>query len=116
MISLVKRNNCGKALAIAPLARDMHGGNGISDEFSVMRRMLNLETVNTYEGAHDVHALNLPRSNGTTSLLLKAAGKQSELVTCAAAARLRICQLGLSLLPGSRSPVRATTHQSPREV
>lgn len=62
MISLIKRNNCGKALEIARLARDMHGGNGISDEFSVMRHMLNLETVNTYEGAHDVHALILGRA------------------------------------------------------
>lgn len=62
MISLIKRNNCGKALDIARLARDMHGGNGISDEFCVMRHMLNLETVNTYEGAHDVHALILGRA------------------------------------------------------
>lgn len=62
MISLIKRNNCGKALDVARLARDMHGGNGISDEFCVMRHMLNLETVNTYEGAHDVHALILGRA------------------------------------------------------
>lgn len=62
MISLVKRNNCGKALEIARLARDMHGGNGISEEFQVMRHMCNLETVNTYEGAHDVHALILGRA------------------------------------------------------
>lgn len=62
MISLIKRNNCGKALDIARHARDMHGGNGISDEFSVMRHMVNLETVNTYEGAHDVHALILGRA------------------------------------------------------
>ncbi|MCB1353315.1 MAG: acyl-CoA dehydrogenase [Rhodobacteraceae bacterium] len=62
MISLVKRNNCGKALEIARMARDMHGGNGISDEFPVMRHMVNLETVNTYEGAHDVHALILGRA------------------------------------------------------
>src|SRR4051794_419109 len=55
-ISLMKRNNCGKALDIARMARDMHGGNGISDEFHVIRHMVNLETVNTYEGAHDVHA------------------------------------------------------------
>jgi glutaryl-CoA dehydrogenase len=61
-ISLMKRNNCGKALDIARLARDMHGGNGISDEFHVMRVMCNLETVNTYEGAHDVHALILGRA------------------------------------------------------
>ena len=62
MISLVKRNNCGKALAIARMARDMHGGNGISEEFQVMRHMVNLETVNTYEGTHDVHALILGRA------------------------------------------------------
>ncbi|TCM80527.1 acyl-CoA dehydrogenase [Rhodovulum steppense] len=62
MISLVKRNNCGKALEIARAARDMHGGNGISDSFPVMRHMLNLETVNTYEGTHDIHALILGRA------------------------------------------------------
>src|SRR5688572_10874790 len=62
MISLVKRNNCGKALQIAREARDMHGGNGISEEFQVMRHMCNLETVNTYEGTHDVHALILGRA------------------------------------------------------
>jgi glutaryl-CoA dehydrogenase len=61
-ISLMKRNNCGKALDIARTARDMHGGNGISDEFHVMRVMCNLETVNTYEGAHDIHALILGRA------------------------------------------------------
>ena len=57
MISLVKRNNCGKALAIAREARDMLGGNGICDEYHVIRHAQNLETVNTYEGTHDVHAL-----------------------------------------------------------
>jgi len=62
MISLVKRNNAGKALEIARAARDMHGGNGISEEYQVMRHMLNLETVNTYEGTHDVHALILGRA------------------------------------------------------
>jgi glutaryl-CoA dehydrogenase len=62
MISLVKRNNCGKSLDCARLARDMHGGNGISEEFQVMRHMVNLETVNTYEGTHDVHALILGRA------------------------------------------------------
>ncbi|HRO15571.1 MAG TPA: acyl-CoA dehydrogenase [Paracoccus sp. (in: a-proteobacteria)] len=62
MISLVKRNNCGKALEIARWARDMHGGNGISEEFQVMRHAANLETVNTYEGTHDVHALILGRA------------------------------------------------------
>ncbi len=62
MVSLVKRNNCGKALDIARVARDMHGGNGISDEFHVMRHMVNLETVNTYEGTYDVHGLILGRA------------------------------------------------------
>jgi glutaryl-CoA dehydrogenase len=61
-ISLMKRNNCGKALAIAREARDMHGGNGVSDEYGVIRHMLNLEAVNTYEGTHDVHALILGRA------------------------------------------------------
>ena len=62
IISLMKRNNCGKALEIARIARDMHGGNGISDEFHVIRHVMNLETVNTYEGTHDVHALILGRA------------------------------------------------------
>ena len=62
MISIVKRNNVGKALDIARTARDMHGGNGISGEYQVMRHLMNLETVNTYEGAHDVHALILGRA------------------------------------------------------
>jgi glutaryl-CoA dehydrogenase len=61
-ISLMKRNNCGKALEIARLARDMHGGNGISEEYHVMRVLANLETVNTYEGTHDIHALILGRA------------------------------------------------------
>jgi glutaryl-CoA dehydrogenase len=61
-ISLLKRNNCGKALDVARLARDMHGGNGISDEFHIMRVLNNLETVNTYEGTHDIHALILGRA------------------------------------------------------
>jgi glutaryl-CoA dehydrogenase len=61
-ISLLKRNNCGKALAIAREARDMHGGNGISDEYGVIRHVMNLEAVNTYEGTHDVHALILGRA------------------------------------------------------
>jgi len=61
-ISLMKRNNCGKALDIARVARDMHGGNGIVDEYHVIRHMMNLETVNTYEGTHDVHALILGRA------------------------------------------------------
>lgn len=62
MISLVKRNNCGKSLEIARMARDMHGGNGISDEFHVIRHMINLETVNTYEGTYDVHGLIIGRA------------------------------------------------------
>ena len=61
-ISLMKRNNCGKALDIARVARDIHGGNGIADEYHVMRHMANLETVNTYEGTHDIHALILGRA------------------------------------------------------
>ncbi len=62
LVSLMKRNNCGKALDIARQARDMHGGNGVSDEYHVMRHMCNLESVNTYEGTHDVHALILGRA------------------------------------------------------
>ncbi len=62
MVSLVKRNNCGKSLDIARVSRDMHGGNGISDEFGVMRHMVNLETVNTYEGTYDIHGLILGRA------------------------------------------------------
>jgi glutaryl-CoA dehydrogenase len=62
MVSLIKRNSCGKALEVARAARDMHGGNGIADEFHVMRHMVNLETVNTYEGTHDIHALILGRA------------------------------------------------------
>jgi glutaryl-CoA dehydrogenase len=62
MISLIKRNNCGKALDIARMARDMHGGNGIADEFHVIRHVMNLEAVNTYEGTHDIHALILGRA------------------------------------------------------
>lgn len=62
LISLMKRNNCGKALDIARMARDMHGGNGIADEYHVIRHVMNLETVNTYEGTHDIHALILGRA------------------------------------------------------
>ena len=62
MISILKRNNCGKALDIARMARDMHGGNGISDEYHVIRHCMNLDAVNTYEGTHDVHALILGRA------------------------------------------------------
>ena len=62
MVSLLKRNNCGKALDIARTARDMHGGNGIADEYHVIRHVMNLETVNTYEGTHDIHALILGRA------------------------------------------------------
>lgn len=61
-VSMLKRNNCGKALDIARMARDMHGGNGVSDEYHVIRHMLNLEAVNTYEGTHDIHALVLGRA------------------------------------------------------
>ena len=61
-ISLIKRNSCGKALEIARIARDMHGGNGIADEFHIIRHMMNLEAVNTYEGTHDIHALILGRA------------------------------------------------------
>ena len=62
MVSLIERSNCGKALEIARSARDMRGGNGIGDEFHVMRHMCNLETVNTYAGTHDVQALILGRA------------------------------------------------------
>jgi glutaryl-CoA dehydrogenase len=62
MVSLIKRNSCGKSLEIARMARDMHGGNGVSDEFHVIRHMMNLEAVNTYEGTHDIHALILGRA------------------------------------------------------
>ena len=62
LVSLMKRNNCGKALDIARVARDMHGGNGVSDEYHVIRHVMNLEAVNTYEGTHDVHALILGRA------------------------------------------------------
>ncbi|MEM1102331.1 MAG: acyl-CoA dehydrogenase family protein, partial [Pseudomonadota bacterium] len=62
LISLMKRNNCGKALDIARVARDMHGGNGIQEDYQVMRHAANLETVNTYEGTHDIHALILGRA------------------------------------------------------
>ena len=61
-ISLLKRNNCGKALDIARMSRDLHGGNGIADEYHVIRHVLNLEAVNTYEGTHDIHALVLGRA------------------------------------------------------
>ena len=62
MVSILKRNNCGKALDIARTARDMHGGNGIADEYHVIRHVMNLEAVNTYEGTHDIHALILGRA------------------------------------------------------
>jgi glutaryl-CoA dehydrogenase len=62
VVSMLKRNSCGKALEIARVARDIHGGNGISDEFHVIRHVMNLETVNTYEGTHDIHALILGRA------------------------------------------------------
>jgi glutaryl-CoA dehydrogenase len=66
LISMMKRNNCGKALDIARTSRDMHGGNGVSDEYGVIRHVMNLEAVNTYEGTHDIHALILGR--GQTGL------------------------------------------------
>ena len=62
VVSMLKRNNAGKALDIARMARDMHGGNGISDEYHVIRHVMNLEAVNTYEGTHDIHALVLGRA------------------------------------------------------
>jgi glutaryl-CoA dehydrogenase len=62
MVSLIKRNSCGKSLEIARMSRDMHGGNGVSDEFHVIRHVMNLEAVNTYEGTHDIHALILGRA------------------------------------------------------
>ncbi len=62
LMSLAKRNSCGKALDIARMARDMHGGNGVADEYHVIRHVMNLEAVNTYEGTHDVHALILGRA------------------------------------------------------
>jgi len=62
MVSLLKRNSAGKALEIARMARDIHGGNGISDEYGVIRHLMNLETVNTLEGTHDIHALTLGRA------------------------------------------------------
>ena len=62
MISVIKRNSAGKALDIARIARDMHGGNGISEEYHVMRHVINLESVNTYEGTHDIHGLILGRA------------------------------------------------------
>merc|ERR1712100_868755 len=72
MISMIKRNNCGKALEIARVCRDMLGGNGISDEYHIIRHMCNLEAVNTYEGTHDVHALILGRAiTGLQSLVSK---------------------------------------------
>ena len=68
MISLIKRNNCQKALDIARNARDMHGGNGVIDEYHVIRHAMNLEAVNTYEGTHDVHSLILgSRQNGISA-------------------------------------------------
>jgi len=76
MVSLMKRNNCGKAIDIARQARDMHGGNGISDEYHVIRHVMNLEAVNTYEGTHDVHALILGRAQtGIQAFFCSALGK-----------------------------------------
>merc|ERR1712100_913921 len=76
MISMIKRNNCGKALEIARVARDMLGGDGISDEYHVIRHVMNLEAVNTYEGTHDIHALILGRGiTGIPSFVPKKSSK-----------------------------------------
>ena len=69
-ISLIKRNSCGKALDIARQSRDMHGGNGIADEYHVIRHVMNLEAVNTYEGTHDIHALILRSGSNRHSCIL----------------------------------------------
>ncbi len=71
---MLKRNSCGKALGIARVARDMHGGNGISDEYHVIRHVMNLEAVNTYEGTHDIHALILGRAQTGIAAFKSAAG------------------------------------------
>jgi glutaryl-CoA dehydrogenase len=79
MVSMIKRNCCGKALDIARQSRDMLGGNGISDEYHVIRHVMNLEAVNTYEGTHDVHALILGRSiTGIAAFVPGAAGAHKE--------------------------------------
>jgi glutaryl-CoA dehydrogenase len=76
MVSMIKRNNCGKALDVARVSRDMLGGNGISDEYHVMRHLMNLEAVNTYEGTHDVHALILGRAmTGIAAFVPRGSGK-----------------------------------------
>lgn len=76
MVSMLKRNSCGKALEIARQARDMLGGNGVCDEYHVIRHLMNLEAVNTYEGTHDIHALILGRA--ITGIQAFTAGKQAE--------------------------------------
>ena len=87
----MKRNSCGKALEIARMARDMHGGNGIVDEFHVIRHLVNLETVNTYEGTHDIHALILgPRADRHLGVLLIGAVKLYDYFRSSAAYRVRI--------------------------
>ena len=89
----MKRNNCGKALDIARLARDMHGGNGISQEYHVMRVLANLETVNTYEGTHDIHALILGRAQTGIQAFFR-----ELFCLCAAVRRASRCALRLTLL------------------
>ena len=87
----MKRNSCGKALDIARMARDMHGGNGIVDEFHVIRHVLNLETVNTYEGTHDVHALILGRAQtGISAFYERRRMKLYDYFRSSAAYRVRI--------------------------
>ena len=78
MVSMLKRNSCGKALDIARMSRDMHGGNGIADEFHVIRHVMNLEAVNTYEGTHDIHALILGRAQTGGSDLLGKSRRRPE--------------------------------------
>ena len=82
--SMLKRNSCGKALDIARLARDMLGGNGISDEFGVIRHLVNLEVVNTYEGTHDIHALILGRAQTIQGVHLIPIACRTESITAAA--------------------------------
>ena len=103
MMSMLKRNSCGKALDIARMARDMHGGNGIVDEFHVIRHVLNLETVNTYEGTHDIHALILGRApDRHRGVLTAAAMKLHDYFRSSAAYRVRIA-LNLKGLTAERA-------------
>src|SRR3546814_20316792 len=112
MISLIKRNNSGKALDIARAARDMHGGNGISDEFYVMRHLINLATVNTYEGTYDVHGLILGRAiTGIQALGRGLALKrmQKKHSTADHARTQRAFATACSSLPGEGSPLTGST-------